>query len=254
MTSRGNEMNTFVLVAALAAFDVQAAAETDSSSEGRSRALDQMVKTFLVTTTPLPNTCGSAPLPLTPQGPVFHTSLTYGTRAPVDVIAWRYPCSASDSMVVLTLTPTNAANPSFICAPDFQLLQSGGLQTTAFSVKNDPLPISSYCAEVVAPVTVAFVPTSQTPTSFDFDQGMTIDYSGLSAGHQTIAIPSYNPAAYNLTPPPGPNAVKVHVRSSASSFRNCTVTSVPIGGGTEYTASCNDEAPLKASGFERYDY
>ncbi|MEO7433637.1 MAG: hypothetical protein ABIV12_16295 [Dokdonella sp.] len=248
-------MKRMAIVAALAACSGHAAAAPEESTIESSRALDQLVKsTSVSTTTPLPNTCGAAPLPLTPQGPVVHTSLTYGTRAPVDVVAWRYPCSASDSMIVLTLTPTNSQSPSFICAPRFQLLQAGGLQTTAFSVKNDPVPISSYCAEVVAPVTVAFVPTTQTPASFDFDQGMSVNYDGLSAGQQYIAIPAYNPALYNLTPPLGSNAVKVHVRGSATSYRNCAVSITAIGGGSEYTASCNDEAPLKAGGFELYDY
>lgn len=225
-----------------------------TSIEDRVRVADQMQLIPQIPAGTLPNTCGVAPLPLTPAGPVVQTTLRYSTRDPVNVTAWRIPCSASESMIVLTLTPTAGSNPSFICQPRFQILQAGGLQTTAFDVKNDPSTISAYCADVVAPVTVAFVPKSSTPTSFDFDQGMTIDYDGLTAGHQTIAIPAFDPASYNITPTPGPHAIDVHVRGTASHYRNCTVSTATVGNGTQYTAHCASESPLKSGGFERTDY
>lgn len=157
-------------------------------------------------------------------------------------------------MIVLTLEPVDNASPSFICQPRFLLLQAGGLQTTAFDVKNDPQTISSYCTEVVAPVTVAFVTRSNTPAAFDFNQGMTIDYDGLTAGHQQIAIGAYNPSLYDLTPPSGPDSIRVTVRATGTSFRNCAVSNTAVGGGKQYTATCASEAPLKAGGFEKYDY
>lgn len=199
------------------------------------------------------NSCGSAPLPLTPVGPVVNGTLRWGTDSVVNVQAWRYPCSAADSMIVLTLAPTDISNPSFICSAAFTLLQSGGLQTDALSARTDPGTINSFCQDLIAQVTLGIVPTSQTPLSFDFDQATTIDFDGSSAGHQTIAIAAYNPANYNLTPPPGPDAVRVFLPGGTGrSYQNCTVTIQPSGAGDLYRATCAGEAPLQANGFDRY--
>lgn len=202
------------------------------------------------------NSCGSAPLPTTPVGPSITGTLQYATsQAPVTVTAWRIPCSATDSMPVLTLVAPTAGTPSFICKTNLTLLQAGGLQTTNFNFRTDPPTISSYCSEVATTVTVAITPTSGTPAAFDLDAGFSIDHSGHSSvGHQAIAVPAYNPAAYSLTPPPGPHSVNLFIQGKNILFRNCTMTTAPIGGGTQYTASCALEEPLKFSGFQKYDY
>ena len=54
--------------------------------------------------------------------------------------------------------------------------------------------------------------------------------------------------------PAGPDAVEVRVRGAGPHFRNCQVSVSAVGGGQQYTASCASETPLKAGGFERYDY
>jgi len=108
--------------------------------------------------------------------------------------------------------------------------------------------------ELLSSVTLAIIPTSSTPAAFDFDQATTIDFDGASAGHQTIAIAAFNPAAYTLTPPPGADFVDVYVHGTPSGFRNCTVSTAPSGSGTRYTASCASEAPLQANGFDRYPH
>lgn len=204
--------------------------------------------------TVLANTCGTAPLPLTPAGPTATTSWRFGTtNDPVTVVAWRLPCSASESMAVLTLLPTNGTRPSFVCSVDLLLLQPGGLQTDALNFYTDPANISTYCGDVIAPVSVSLLPRSNTPTSFDFDQAFTIDFDGSTAGHQTLSMPAYNPALYNITPPAGPNSVEVRVHGSGTHFRNCQVSTQPAGGATQYSATCNAESPLRHSGFERYD-
>ncbi len=92
------------------------------------------------------------------------------------------------------------------------------------------------------------------PANFDLDQAMTIDFDGSSAGHQQLAMFAYNPSAYGEVPPIGINGVEVHVRGSGTHYRNCTVTQASQGGATQYTASCNDESPLTARKFERFDY
>lgn len=201
----------------------------------------------------VPNACGSAPLPLTPVGPVVSGTFQYGSaNAPNIVKAWRYPCSATASMIVLTVTPTDTSNPSFLCGAGMQLLQSGGLQTEAMYLRADPGTSNSFCSDVLSSVTLAIVPRSNTPAAFDFDQATTIDFDGATAGHQTIAIAAFNPAAYTLTPPPGPDLVDVYVHGTPSGFRNCTVSTAPSGSGTRYTASCASEVPLQANGFDRY--
>lgn len=201
------------------------------------------------------NSCGSAPLPTTPVGPtssvVWRAS---NSDSPVNATIWRIPCSATDSMVVVTLTPSPGATSPFICYTSITLLQAGGLQTTAFNLRTDPPTSSNICRSVVSTVTAALVPTVATPAAVDFDQGFSLDYDGTSSGHHVVAVSAYNPAAYNLTPPPGPNSVNVFVGGKNVLFQNCTVASAPVGGSTQYTASCALEAPMKASGFERYDY
>lgn len=204
------------------------------------------------------NSCGAAPLPTTPVGPSttmeWQYAALYGDR--VRVTAWRIPCNATESMPVLTLEPIVNANQAFICAPRITLLQAGGLQTNAFWLRNDPPTSSSFCGSVLQTVTVALTPSSTTPTSFDFDQGMTISYTGggSAAVVQPLALSAFDPSQYSLTPPPGNNAVEVHVRGSGAHYRNCTVTQGSQGGGTLYTASCADESPLKRGGFGRFDY
>ena len=202
----------------------------------------------------LPNTCGSAPLPLTPVGPRVQTIWQERSSTdPFTVTAWRLPCSATDSMIVLTLQPNGGSNPSFLCGVDLTLLQSGGLQTDELYFRTDPLTSSSFCGDVIAPVSVAITPRSTTPANFDFDQGFTIDFNA-SLGHQTLAMFAYDPTQYALTPPAGPDAVEVRVRGAGPHFRNCQVSVSAVGGGQQYTASCASETPLKAGGFERYDY
>lgn len=247
-------MKRFAMLAALAAI-VPGIAFGESDSDARARALYRTINAMHVAapTGGPANSCGSAPLPLTPVGPVINGTLRFGTDSIVNVKAWRYPCSAADSMIVLTLTPTDTANPSFICSGSFTLLQSGGLQTDALSARTDPGTINSFCQDLIAQVTLGVVPTSQTPTSFDFDQATTIDFDGASAGHQTIAIAAYNPANYSLTPPPGPDAVRVFLPGGAGrSYQNCTVTTQAAGSGELYRATCAGEAPLQANGFDRY--
>ncbi|HJU40313.1 MAG TPA: hypothetical protein VJ724_12120 [Tahibacter sp.] len=202
------------------------------------------------------NSCGSAPLPTTPVGPSTTSSFRYGSSdTPVTVIAWRIPCSATDSMPVLTLVAPGGANPSFVCETNLTLLQAGGLQTTNFNFRPDPPTISSYCGDVVATVTVAITPASNTPAAFDLDAGFSVDHAGFGAvGHQAVSVPAYNPAAYSLTPPPGPHSVNVYIQGKNILYRNCTMTTAPIGGGTQYTASCALEEPLKFGSFEKYDY
>lgn len=157
-------------------------------------------------------------------------------------------------MVVVTLTPPiNAADP-YVCAVRLTLLQTGGLQTTSLNFRTDPQGGAGFCGDVLAPVTVALFPNSGTPAAFDFDAGFSIDYDGNSAGHQAMAVSAFNPAAYSLTPPAGPHSVNVQVQGRNILFQNCTVTSAPAGGGSQYTASCALESSLKASKFEKYDY
>jgi hypothetical protein len=186
----------------------------------------------------VPNACGFAPLPLTPVGPVVAGVFQFGTsNAPNTIKAWRYPCSATASMIVLTVTPTDTADPSLLCGGSLQLLQSGGLQTDALYLRSDPATSNSFCTDVVGAVTLALIPTNSTLVAFDFDQATIIDFDGASAGHQSIAIAAFNPGPYNLTPPPGSNLVDVYVRGTPSGFRNCTVTTcremdqTPISGG-----------------------
>jgi hypothetical protein len=137
---------------------------------------------------------------------------------------------------------------------DMTLLQTGGLQATSFNFRNDPPTVNSFCGSVLAPVTVALFPDFGTPAAFDFDQGFSIDFDGSSAGHQALAVSAFDPAAYNLSLPPGPDSVNVFVQGANVLYQNCTVGSATVGGGKQYTASCALEAPLKAAQFEKYDY
>lgn len=204
------------------------------------------------------NSCGSAPLPLAPIGPTVSGTWYTGSQNAnsLSVIAWRLPCSATDSMVVITLTPTNGA--PFVCTSRFSLLQTGGLiaSSTNFWLNPDPGTINSYCGDLLAPITLAFDPRSSMPANFDMDQGMTIVFDGGigSVGNQQLGMFAYDPSAYSLTPPPGPNSVEVHVRGSGAHYRNCTVSQGSQGGGIQYTASCDNESPLTARKFERLDY
>lgn len=201
------------------------------------------------------NSCNSAPLPLTPVGPSTNTSFQYGPYLPVTVTAWRMPCSATDSMPVLTLVPQNGiGHAPWLCKTGLTLLQAGGLQTTAFNFRTDPPTINSYCGDVIAPVTVAITPSSSTPASFDFDLGFSIDWDGYTAGHQALAVGAYDPAAYSIVPPPGLESVNLYVQGHNLLFQNCAVTQSNGGGGVQYTASCALESPLKASQFQMYDY
>lgn len=201
------------------------------------------------------NSCSSAPLPTTPVGPtssvVWRAS---NSDSPVYATIWRIPCSATDSMVVVTLTPSPGATSPFICYTSITLFQAGWLQTTAFNLRTDPPTNSNICRSVVSTVTAALVPTSATPAAVDFDQGFSLDYDGTSSGHHVVAVSAYNPAAYNLTPPSGPNSANVFVGGKNVLFQNCTVASAPVVGVTQYTASRALESPVKASGFERHDY
>jgi hypothetical protein len=202
----------------------------------------------------LPNTCGAAPLPLTPVGPTVQATWQYATTTDtVTVIGWRLPCSAADSMVVLTLRPSAGTDPSFVCRVALTLLQAGGLQTNELNFNTDPSTSSSFCGDVIAPVTVAITPRSSTPASFDFDQGFTIDFDAYM-GHQTLAMFAFDPSQYNITPPPGPDSVEVYVRGSGAHYRNCQVTTRTVGAGDQYSATCASESPLKTGGFDRYDY
>ena len=204
------------------------------------------------------NACGSAPLPLTPTGPTstreWQYAALYSDRT--RVTAWRIPCSSTTSMIALTLEPLENAHQAFICPTRITLFQTGGLQTEAFFLRNDPPTSSSFCGPVLAPVTIALIPRSTTPAAFDFDQGMSIVYQGGGSNGvvQPLDISAFNPSQYDLTPPPGPNSVEVHVRGAGAHYRNCTVTQGAQGGGTQYTASCDDESPLTARGFDRFDY
>lgn len=220
--------------------------------------LGALVSALLLFETPdaeAANSCGSAPLPTTPVGPSTTGVFQYATYLPVVVTAWRLPCSATDSMPVLTLVPqTGSGHAPWLCKTGLTLLQAGGLQTTAFNFRTDPPTINSFCGDVVAPVTVAITPSSTTPAAFDLDLGFSIDWDGSSAGHQAIAVGAFNPGAYNLTPPPGPHSVNIQVQGKNVLYQNCTVTTAAVGGGTQYTASCGLEAPLKSSQFEKYDY
>lgn len=197
------------------------------------------------------NSCGSAPLPTTPSGPTTTTTWDDGSNGAATVTSWRIPCSATDSMVVLTLTPATGSG-AFICPPDMTLLQSGGLQTSSFYFRPDPPTSGSFCNYVIAPVSVALFPNSSTPAAFDFDQGFSIDYNGST--HQALPISAFDPAAYSLTPPPGPDSVNLFVQGANVQYQNCTVSSSVVGGGKQYTASCALEAPIKAAEFDKYDY
>lgn len=203
------------------------------------------------------NSCGSAPLPTAPVGPSSTTTWKAGNSyLPATVTAWRMPCSATESMVVLTLSPpaSGTGNTPYVCLIDMTLLQTGGLQATSFNFRNDPPTVNSFCGSVLAPITVALFPDFGTPAAFDFDQGFSIDFDGGSAGHQALAVPAYDPAAYGLMPPAGPNSVNLFVQGANVLYQNCTVTSSPVGGALQYTASCALEAPLKAAQFQMYDY
>ncbi len=85
---------------------------------------------------------------------------------------------------------------------------------------------------------------------------MSIVYQGGGSNGvvQPLEVAAFDPSQYSLTPPPGPNSIEVHVRGSGTHYRNCTVTQGSQGGATQYTASCNDESPLTARKFERFDY
>lgn len=206
----------------------------------------------------LENACGSAPLPLTPTGPTavgeWQYSPLYGDRT--RVTAWRIPCSPSGSMIALTLEPIQNGNQAFICGPRILLMQTGGLQTDVFWLRNDPPTTSSFCGPVLAPVTVALMPRTTTPASFDFDQAMSIVYQGGGSNPvvQPLAITAFDPSQYGLTPTPGPHSVEVHVQGSGAHYRNCSVTQASQGGGTQYTASCNSETSLVRRQFEQLDY
>lgn len=211
-----------------------------------------LVMAFAAPRSEAANSCSSAPLPVTPVGPTTTGSFQYSANyQAVSVTAWRLPCSATESMPVLTLVPppTTTARRPYVCASSLTLVAGGGLQTNAFYFRTDPPTINSFCGDVVAPVTVALVPTSQTPAAFDFDQGFSIDYDGFDL-HQSLSIAAYNPAAYNLTPPPGSSSVNLFIKGQNQLFTNCTVTS----SGGQYTASCANETPLKSSRFEEFDH
>lgn len=201
-----------------------------------------------------PNTCSAAPLPLTAMGPTAHKVFTTYDGS-FDATAWRLPCSASESMVVLTLKPLAGTTP-FICSLDFTLIQSGGLQTGNIYANPDPSTVDSFCGDLLVPITVGIYPKSNFPANFDLDQGMTIDFDGGSSGggHQQLVMFAFDPSQYSLSPPNGPNTVKVLLRGAAIQYRNCNVTPSPIGGGTQYSATCGSETPLKSGGFDRYDY
>lgn len=240
------------------ACSLSASAGADSRAEERVRQaeIDLADLSDIAGGIPRANSCGSAPLSTTPSGPRNVTNwkrLSSGTDL-AKVTAWRIPCSSTESMVVVTLEPIPGHSETFVCTSSITLLQAGGLQTNNFDFRNDPPNIGSFCGDVIQPVTVAVLPRSNTPASFDFDQAMTISYNGFNTGHQPIAVPAFDPSQYSLTPPPGPNSVEVYVRGSGTHYRNCSVNQANQGGAIQYTASCNDESPLTFRAFERFDH
>jgi hypothetical protein len=251
---RGKLMLTRTLAALAATCAATCSAQTDRELLVR---VDQMRQELAARSTPTgtePNTCGVAPLPLTPVGPTVTATWRFGTSDTVAVTGWRIPCSAAESMPVLTLQPSTGDDPSFFCGAGMVLLQSGGLQTDAFSFYTDPFNSSSFCTDVVAPVTVAFVPRFNTPANFDFDQGFSIDFDGASAGHQTLAMFPYDPSQYIIGPQPGSDSVEIHVHGPGIHYRSCHVSTTTVGAGHQYSATCDSESSIKVGGFERHDY
>jgi hypothetical protein len=211
------------LAALAATYAVACSAQTERELLAR---IDEMRQQLAAKAAPAPtgtepNTCGTAPLPLTPVGPTVSATWRFGTSDTVSVTGWRVPCSAAESMPVVTLRPSAGSNPSFFCGAGMVLLQAGGLQTDAFSFYTDPFNSSSFCTDVVSPVTVAFVPRFNTPANFDFDQGFSIDFDGASAGHQTLAMFPYDPSQYSIGPQPGSDSVEIHIDGAGAHYRSC---------------------------------
>lgn len=148
------------------------------------------------------NRCGSGPISNTPVGPVITRELRRGSSERIEAKFWRIPCSQTDSMLVGTMRPISSG--PFVCA--FTLIQNG-LQTTNFRLLQDPGDnFSTFCGALLTTTTLAFVPGTGFPASFDLDGPVTINYDGgASQGNQQIQVPAYDPGAYG---PPVPRPTR----------------------------------------------
>lgn len=146
--------------------------------------------------------CGTAPLPLEPQGPVVTKVFQDGSDR-FRARFWRVPCSESDSMLVVTM---DAVTPSpYVCWVRLTLIQNA-LQSDEVYFAPDPQGTGGFCGDLLVPATFAIKPTPYLPESFDLDNELVIDYEGGgSAGHQQVTIPSYDPQAYG---PPIPHPTR----------------------------------------------
>jgi hypothetical protein len=147
------------------------------------------------------NFCGNSTLPTTPTGPVVTRNLQYFSDR-FEAKFWRIPCSQADSMLVMTVTPLTSG--PFVCTGQFALLQNG-LQTDRFSLRQNPAVTTSFCNDVLTPLTVAFVPISGFPAGMDIDGELTINFDGATFGNQQVLIPAYDPGAYG---PPVPRPTR----------------------------------------------
>lgn len=148
--------------------------------------------------------CGQAPISTTPVGPSVTKIFRRQNGEEFRGTYWRQPCSASNSMLVLTIEPT-VGQPA-LSRFDFRVLQDGLIVSSLYLVQ-DPQDPRTFSGDVLSKLSLA-VWTFNVPGNFDLDRAITVDFDGLGSGptgHQLTDIPAYDPGAYG---PPVPRPTR----------------------------------------------
>jgi hypothetical protein len=135
--------------------------------------------------------CPAPPYSLTPIGPVFiDETRTNVIDETLRLRVWRLPCTSSDSILVVTVNPTN---DPFYCSSSFTLVQNGIQYDGRTSITPQS---SSVCGSVVTATTYYLTgrPVSGLP-DFDPDAAFRLIFE-TSPSNIEGDIPAYDPTAY----------------------------------------------------------
>ena len=142
--------------------------------------------------------CATSPFPTTPSGPQWTTTFNTSSAEAARLTVWRKPCSGNDAQLFLTFAPI--AGSPFICSTRVDVVQNG-VQLSSPFLNLSSTGVDSLCTDLLVPAT-AYIRPSSNSAPFNDDAAMTIFYESgsSSSGTVQIAVPAYDPAAYQVTP------------------------------------------------------